>query len=161
MAKNLVIVESPTKAKTLERYLGRDYSVKASYGHIRDLPKNKMGVDTERDFRPEYVVPDGAKKVAAALRPIYTAPTADATTTAADLGLGRMMSTKKDYIGRMMDDKVRGMLKAREYEKDYWDGHRRYGYGGYRSYRSCSPLLFSTPSYCGPRHTITQVRRGR
>lgn len=68
MAKNLVIVESPTKAKTLERYLGPDFSVKASYGHIRDLPKNKMGVDTERDFRPEYVVPPEAKKVADSLK---------------------------------------------------------------------------------------------
>jgi len=68
VAKNLVIVESPTKAKTLERYLGRDYSVKASYGHIRDLPKSKMAVDTERDFTPEYVVPDEKKKVATQLK---------------------------------------------------------------------------------------------
>jgi DNA topoisomerase I len=68
VAKNLVIVESPTKAKTLERYLGRDYSVKASYGHIRDLPKSKMAVDTEGDFTPEYVVPDEKKKVATQLK---------------------------------------------------------------------------------------------
>jgi DNA topoisomerase I len=68
VAKNLVIVESPTKAKTLERYLGREFSVKASYGHIRDLPKNKMGVDTERNFQPEYVVLDDAKKIAATLK---------------------------------------------------------------------------------------------
>jgi DNA topoisomerase-1 len=68
MTKNLVIVESPTKAKTLERYLGRGFSVKASYGHIRDLPKNPMGVDTERDFRPDYVVPDEKKKVVSTLK---------------------------------------------------------------------------------------------
>ncbi len=68
MTKNLVIVESPTKAKTLERYLGKDYSVKASYGHIRDLPKNKMGVDTEHEFAPEYVIPENSKKNAAALK---------------------------------------------------------------------------------------------
>src|ERR671919_653972 len=68
MTKNLVIVESPTKAKTLERYLGREFTVKASMGHIRDLPESKIGVDTERNFEPEYVVPDAKKKVVTALR---------------------------------------------------------------------------------------------
>ena len=68
MTKNLVIVESPTKAKTLERYLGSEFSVKASMGHIRDLPESKIGVDTERNFEPEYVVPEPKKKVAATLR---------------------------------------------------------------------------------------------
>ena len=68
MTKNLVIVESPTKAKTLERYLGKGYSVKASLGHIRDLPQKGLGVDTEGDFTPEYVVPDEKKKVVTALR---------------------------------------------------------------------------------------------
>src|SRR5256714_13646978 len=68
MPKKLVVVESPTKAKTLERYLGGDYTVRASYGHIRDLPKNKLGVDTEREFEPEYVVPDESKRVVAQLR---------------------------------------------------------------------------------------------
>ncbi|HYZ11400.1 MAG TPA: toprim domain-containing protein, partial [Actinomycetota bacterium] len=68
MAKNLVIVESPTKAKTLERYLGREFTVKASMGHIRDLPESKIGVDTERNFEPEYVVPDAKKKVVTTLR---------------------------------------------------------------------------------------------
>ncbi|MPZ13739.1 MAG: type I DNA topoisomerase [Chloroflexi bacterium] len=57
MANKLVIVESPAKARTIEKYLGRDYSVRASLGHIRDLPKSKLGVDIERDFRPQYLVP--------------------------------------------------------------------------------------------------------
>src|SRR5207302_3864422 len=57
MAKQLVIVESPTKAKTLERYLGPDYSVTASKGHVRDLPEKSMGVEVDDGFRPEYVVP--------------------------------------------------------------------------------------------------------
>ena len=56
MAKNLVIVESPAKAKTLSRYLGSDYDVRASIGHIRDLPKSKLGVDIENDFQPEYKI---------------------------------------------------------------------------------------------------------
>ena len=52
--KHLVIVESPAKAKTIERYLGKDYVVKASMGHLRDLPKSKLGVDIENDFEPVY-----------------------------------------------------------------------------------------------------------
>jgi len=54
MAKHLVIVESPAKAKTVNRYLGNNYVVKASMGHIRDLPKTKLGVDVEQDFKPDY-----------------------------------------------------------------------------------------------------------
>ena len=53
--QNLVIVESPAKAKTIERYLGSDYKVKASMGHLRDLPKKTMGVDLANGFSPEYV----------------------------------------------------------------------------------------------------------
>ena len=59
---NLVIVESPTKAKTITKFLGKDYKIESSFGHIRDLPKSKMGVDTENDFQPEYAIPDKAKK---------------------------------------------------------------------------------------------------
>ncbi|MDQ0217087.1 type I DNA topoisomerase [Peribacillus cavernae] len=55
MSEYLVIVESPAKAKTIERYLGKKYKVKASMGHIRDLPKSQMGVDTEHDFEPKYI----------------------------------------------------------------------------------------------------------
>ena len=56
MAKNLVIVESPAKAKTIKRYLGRDFQVTPSVGHVVDLPKSKLGVDIEHDFKPEYHV---------------------------------------------------------------------------------------------------------
>ena len=59
----LVIVESPAKAKTIKKYLGAGYVVKASVGHVKDLPKKKMGIDIEHDFTPEYVVIDGKKKV--------------------------------------------------------------------------------------------------
>ena len=66
MAKNLVIVESPAKARTIERYLGPGYRVLASYGHVRDLPenpgKNKLGVDVEHDFKPDYVISEDRKK---------------------------------------------------------------------------------------------------
>jgi DNA topoisomerase I len=64
--KNLVIVESPAKARTIERYLGPDYRVLASYGHVRDLPENpgkgKFGVDVDHDFAPEYVISDDRRK---------------------------------------------------------------------------------------------------
>lgn len=59
---HLVIVESPTKAKTISKFLGKDYAIKSSYGHVRDLPKNKMGIDVKNNFKPEYVIPDKAKE---------------------------------------------------------------------------------------------------
>ena len=68
MAKNLVIVESPAKAKTIGKYLGRDYQVKASVGHIMDLPKNKLGVDVQNGFAAEYHVIQGKAKVVEELR---------------------------------------------------------------------------------------------
>ncbi|HEY2941155.1 MAG TPA: type I DNA topoisomerase [Vicinamibacteria bacterium] len=63
MAKNLVIVESPAKAKTINKYLGRDFQVKASMGHVRDLPKKKLGVDVKKGFQAEYEVLPTRKKV--------------------------------------------------------------------------------------------------
>ncbi|MDR1658509.1 MAG: type I DNA topoisomerase [Deltaproteobacteria bacterium] len=68
MAKDLLIVESPAKAKTISKYLGPDYQVMASIGHIRDLPKNKLGVDVENNFTPEYVPSEGKDKVIQELR---------------------------------------------------------------------------------------------
>src|SRR5208283_2081661 len=63
VAKNLVIVESPAKAKTIKRYLGSDYQVMPSVGHVVDLPKSKLGVDIEHGFAPDYVVIKGKEKV--------------------------------------------------------------------------------------------------
>jgi DNA topoisomerase-1 len=68
MAKNLVIVESPAKAKTIEKFLGKDFTVKSSFGHIRDLPGKNISVDIENDFTPDYVIPDDKKKIVAELR---------------------------------------------------------------------------------------------
>ncbi|MGB2598996.1 MAG: toprim domain-containing protein, partial [Candidatus Omnitrophota bacterium] len=61
-AKNLVIVESPAKSKTINKILGKDYKVVASMGHIIDLPPDKMGIDFDNDFKPEYVVIKGRNK---------------------------------------------------------------------------------------------------
>ena len=73
---NLVIVESPSKAKTIKKYLGNDFIVKASFGHIRDLQDNRMSIDVEHGFTPEYVIPADKKKVVAELkRDVETADT--------------------------------------------------------------------------------------
>src|ERR1043165_2257195 len=63
MSKNLLIVESPAKAKTIEKILGQDFQVNSCFGHIRDLEKAGMGIDIKNDFKPRYIVPDEKKKV--------------------------------------------------------------------------------------------------
>src|ERR1700728_736432 len=68
MAKSLVIVESPTKAKTIGKYLGKQFVVKASLGHVKDLPKKDLSVDVDNDFKPVYEVIDGKKKLIAELK---------------------------------------------------------------------------------------------
>ncbi|MCX2679983.1 type I DNA topoisomerase [Galbibacter sp. EGI 63066] len=68
MAKNLVIVESPAKAKTIEKFLGKDYKVESSFGHISDLPAKELGVDVEKDFKPKYIVSSDKKAVVKKLK---------------------------------------------------------------------------------------------
>ncbi|MFN5479528.1 MAG: type I DNA topoisomerase [Chitinophagaceae bacterium] len=68
MAKNLLIVESPAKAKTIEKILGSDFEVKSCYGHIRDLEKNGMGIDVKKGFKPRYIVPEEKEKVVKELK---------------------------------------------------------------------------------------------
>jgi DNA topoisomerase-1 len=107
LPKNLVIVESPTKAKTINKYLGKDYTVEASLGHIKDLPKSRLGVDIEGDFDTEYGVIPGKEKVVAKLKKlaktapaIYLAPDPDregeaiAAHLAEELGDGKKKNRK-------------------------------------------------------------------
>ncbi|SEW33943.1 type I DNA topoisomerase [Chitinophaga arvensicola] len=68
MAKNLVIVESPAKAKTIEKILGKDFEVKSCFGHIRDLEKDDMGIDIANNFKPKYVIPEDKEKVVKELK---------------------------------------------------------------------------------------------
>ncbi len=68
MAKNLLIVESPAKAKTIEKILGSDFEVKSCYGHIRDLEKNDMGIDVNNHFKPRYIIPEEKEKVVKELK---------------------------------------------------------------------------------------------
>src|SRR5579875_625799 len=82
MAKSLVIVESPAKAKTINKYLGPDYMVKASMGHVMDLPKKDLGVDIEKNFKPTYHIIPSRKDVIQELR--SAAKKADAVYLAAD-----------------------------------------------------------------------------
>ena len=84
MAKGLVIVESPAKAKTIQKYLGKGYTVEASLGHVKDLPKSTLGVDVNNDFETDYIVIPGKEKVVARLKKladgaetIYLAPDPD------------------------------------------------------------------------------------
>src|SRR5688500_17149282 len=67
-SKALVIVESPAKAKTIGRYLGSDYRVRATIGHLRDLPEKKLGIDLQKGFEPEYVTIPGKEKTLAELK---------------------------------------------------------------------------------------------
>ena len=108
MSKGLVIVESPAKAKTIEKYLGKGYTVEASLGHVKDLPKSTLGVDIDNDFETEYIVIPGKEKVVAKLKKlalsadtIYLAPDPDregeaiAAHLAEELGNGSRKKRKK------------------------------------------------------------------
>ena len=65
---NLVIVESPAKVKTIKKFLGSNYDVAASYGHVRDLPKSRMGIDVDNDYEPKYITIRGKGELLAELR---------------------------------------------------------------------------------------------
>jgi DNA topoisomerase I len=111
LAKGLVIVESPAKAKTIKKYLGRGYEVEASLGHVKDLPKSKLGVDIQNDFETDYIVIPGKEKVLTKLKKlakdaeaIYLAPDPDregeaiAAHLAEELGEGGARKKKRNGI---------------------------------------------------------------
>ena len=68
MSKNLVIVESPAKAKTIEGYLGKDFLVKSSYGHVRDLPSGNISIDVDNNYEPTYEISDDKKDLVKELK---------------------------------------------------------------------------------------------
>jgi DNA topoisomerase-1 len=113
MAKSLVIVESPAKAKTINKYLGRDYKVLASMGHVRDLPKSKLGVDVDDGFAPVYEPLASRKKVIAELKSaakdatdIYIATDPDREGEAIGWHLAEELGTKKKKIHRLMFNEI-------------------------------------------------------
>jgi len=127
MAKNLVIVESPTKAKTLQKYLGRDYQVKASVGHVKDLPKSKLGVNIEKGFEPEYEVIHGKKKVISELRKaaqgkdyIFLAPDPDREGEAIAWHIAESLDVDRERVRRVLFHEItkRAVLEALKNPRD-------------------------------------------
>src|SRR6516165_1178023 len=100
MAKALVVVESPSKAKTINKYLGRDYKVVASMGHIRDLPKSKLGVDVENDFAEQYESIESRKAVIKALK--------DAAKDASDIYVATDPDREGEAIGWHLTHELKG-----------------------------------------------------
>lgn len=113
MAKNLVIVESPAKAKTINKFLGKDFMVTSSMGHIIDLPKSKLGIDVENDFKPEYIVIPERKKNLAILKKeakdksaIYLAPDPDREGEAISWHIKNALFDKKKKFYRVTFDEI-------------------------------------------------------
>ena len=113
MAKSLVIVESPAKAKTINKFLGKDYEVVSSMGHIIDLPKSKLGIDVENNFKPEYIVMTDRKKNLAALKKsaktkkaIYLAADPDREGEAISWHLGNALADEKKKFYRVTFDEI-------------------------------------------------------
>src|SRR3970040_404368 len=124
MAKALVVVESPAKAKTINKYLGKDFKVVASMGHVRDLPKSKLGVDVEHGFAADYEVIPSRKKVVKELRDaakgaseIYIATDPDREGEAIGWHLAEELGTRKTKIHRLMFNEItkKGVLRALEH----------------------------------------------
>ena len=128
MAKHLVIVESPAKAKTLGKYLGRDYQVKASIGHIVDLPKSKLGVDIENDFETEYTVIHGKnailneiKQAAKDKDTIYLAPDPDREGEAIAWHIAQKLGhPKRKNVRRVLFNEItkKAVLDALQHPRD-------------------------------------------
>ncbi len=113
MPKGLVVVESPTKVRTLQKFLGKDYVIKASVGHIKDLPENELGVDIENDFRPEYVVIPGKSKVIRELKKaskdvkdIYLGPDPDREGEAIAWHIAEEIGNGKKNIYRVLFNEI-------------------------------------------------------
>ncbi len=106
MAKNLVIVESPTKTRTLSNFLGKNFSIMATVGHVKDLPKSKLGVDVDNDFEPQYVTIKGKEKVLRELR--KAAKTADNIYLAPDPD--REGEAIAWHVANMLEGKIKGKL---------------------------------------------------
>jgi DNA topoisomerase-1 len=109
MTKSLIIVESPAKARTLKKYMGKDYDVRASVGHIRDLPVSKLGVDVKKDFSPQYVTIKGKSKIISDLKKaakkadeIYLAPDPDREGEAIAWHIAHILKSEKKPIQRAL-----------------------------------------------------------
>jgi DNA topoisomerase-1 len=113
MAKSLVIVESPAKAKTINKFLGRNFTVKASMGHVRDLPKRTLGVDEKKDFKPTYEILPGRKKVVDDLKKaagladkVFLAPDPDREGEAICWHLAEILKKTNKHLHRVMFNEI-------------------------------------------------------
>jgi len=113
MGKSLVIVESPSKAKTIHKFLGKNFKVLASVGHVRDLPKKELGVDLERNFEPKYVTIRGKGKVLAEIKSaalhadaVYLAPDFDREGEAIAWHLAQILENKTKEIYRVVFNEI-------------------------------------------------------
>ncbi|MBI3611369.1 MAG: type I DNA topoisomerase [Nitrospirae bacterium] len=122
--KSLIIVESPSKAKTINKYLGKQYSVMASVGHVKDLPKSKFGIDVEKGFRPQYTVIKGKtavlneiKQAAKGADRIYLAPDPDREGEAIAWHIAEELNGDSDKIYRVLFNEIteRAIKKALEH----------------------------------------------
>ena len=120
MGKSLLVVESPTKMKTLSKYLGKNFVIKATYGHIKDLPKSKLGVDVEKDFAPHFMtvkgkskVVDELKKAGKAADKIYIGSDPDREGEAIAFHVAELIGKKKE-IARVLFHEItkKGVLEA-------------------------------------------------
>jgi len=103
----LVIVESPTKARTIGAFVGKEYKVESSFGHIRDLPKSKLGVDVEKDFEPSYIIPIKARKNASALKKL------------AEKAEEIVLATDEDREGEAIAWHLKEILKGTDKDKKF------------------------------------------
>ena len=113
MAKSLIIVESPAKIKTISKFLGKDYLVEASVGHVRDLPKKTIGVDEENDFLPQYQIIDGKEKIVEKLRKaakkvdhVYLAPDPDREGEAIAWHIAELIKDINSNISRIQFNEI-------------------------------------------------------
>ncbi|MDA3834243.1 MAG: toprim domain-containing protein, partial [Spirochaetales bacterium] len=127
MGKSLIIVESPAKARTLQRYLGKNFIVKASVGHIRDLPVKTLGVDVDDDFKPQYVTIRGKSKIIDELKSaarkaddIYLAPDPDREGEAIAHHIAHCVAKAKKPMHRVLFHELtkKAILKAMDNASD-------------------------------------------
>lgn len=127
MAKHLVIVESPAKCKTISKYLGKDFAVRATMGHIIDLPEKELGVDIEKDFKPKYTTSKGKRRIlrelkdeAAKAEDVYLAPDPDREGEAIAWHVAKSIEQENTSVKRVMFNEItkRAVLAAFETPKE-------------------------------------------
>jgi len=137
MSKNLLIVESPSKARTIKKYLGKDYQVLASVGHIKDLPQKEFGVDIEKDFKPKYVTIHGKGRIiqkmrsaAQEARDVYLAPDPDREGEAIAWHIANSLNISQEKVHRVLFNEItrqgiqNGLKRIRSIDRNLVDAQQ-------------------------------------